>query len=82
METVNPKNLAREIVAAKTVVALDENEQIKAVHQVLETNAKAVADYKAGKTGVIMFLVGQAMRELKGRGDATTVRNLLEKRLK
>jgi Asp-tRNA(Asn)/Glu-tRNA(Gln) amidotransferase B subunit len=28
-----------------------------------------------------MFFVGQVMRELKGKGDASTIRKLLEKEL-
>lgn len=37
-------------------------------------NPKAVADHRAGKETAVNFLVGQAMRALKGRGKADEVR--------
>ena len=52
-----------------------------AVAKVLETNPAEVAKYKAGKTNVIGFLVGQAMKELKGRGNAQLVNAAMRARL-
>ena len=49
--------------------------------RVVTTNEKSVADYKAGKTNALMFLVGQVMKEMKGQADAQTVKNCLEKEL-
>ncbi len=48
---------------------------------VLEANEKAVKEYKGGKTTVIMFLVGQLMREAKGNVNPTTAKEILEKLL-
>ena len=39
------------------------------------------ADYKSGKTGVIMFLFGQTMKVLQGKGDKGKIRKLLEQSL-
>jgi aspartyl-tRNA(Asn)/glutamyl-tRNA(Gln) amidotransferase subunit B len=36
----------------------------------IEANPKAVEDYRGGKKSAIGFLVGQVMRETKGRADA------------
>lgn len=47
------------------------------VKRVIAANAKSVADYKAGKTNALMFLVGQVMREMKGQAEAQTVRKEL-----
>jgi aspartyl-tRNA(Asn)/glutamyl-tRNA(Gln) amidotransferase subunit B len=44
-------------------------------------NTKAVEDYKKGKTSVIMFLVGQVKKELKGKGDASLIEQELKKQL-
>jgi len=52
------------------------------VTSVLAAQEKSVADYKAGKTAAIMFLVGQVMKEMKGQADAATVRSALEEALK
>lgn len=49
------------------------------VKKVIATNEKSVADYKAGKTNALMFLVGQVMKEMKGQADAQTVKDSLAK---
>ena len=69
---------AEELMAPKETdsAVLDE-----AVKKVLIANEKAVADYKSGKETVIMFLVGQVMREMKGKADATAVKEALAKAL-
>ncbi len=51
------------------------------VKQVIATNEKSVADYKAGKTNALMFLVGQVMKEMKGQADAQTVKDALHNQL-
>ncbi|PIX68693.1 Asp-tRNA(Asn)/Glu-tRNA(Gln) amidotransferase GatCAB subunit B [Candidatus Roizmanbacteria bacterium CG_4_10_14_3_um_filter_39_13] len=51
------------------------------VSSILTANKKAVTEYKNGKVTVIMFLVGQVMREMKGRADASIVRKALEEKL-
>ena len=43
----------------------------EAVDEVLAANPNAVADYKAGKTQVVGFLVGQVMKATKGQADAS-----------
>jgi aspartyl-tRNA(Asn)/glutamyl-tRNA(Gln) amidotransferase subunit B len=53
-----------------------------AVRKVIAGNDKAVADFKSGKETVIMFLVGQVMREMRGKADANTVKDALIKTLK
>jgi aspartyl-tRNA(Asn)/glutamyl-tRNA(Gln) amidotransferase subunit B len=52
-----------------------------AVERVVAANPAAVADYAAGKTQAVKFLVGQVMRETRGQADAVTVQQLLEERL-
>ena len=52
------------------------------VISVLEANEKAVQDYKKGKQSVLMFLVGQVMKNMKGKADASTVRKALEEKMK
>lgn len=51
------------------------------IDQVLTANAKAVEDYKAGQQKSFGFLVGQAMKELKGKGNPQMVNDLLKKKL-
>jgi aspartyl-tRNA(Asn)/glutamyl-tRNA(Gln) amidotransferase subunit B len=48
-----------------------------AVKTVLAANEKAVADYRAGKTQALNSLLGQVMKETRGRADAADVQALL-----
>ncbi len=59
----------------------DESALAAVVEQVLAANPQSVSDYKAGKEKAFGFLVGQAMRALKGQGDPKAVNKLLRERL-
>ena len=48
---------------------------------VLGANEKSVADYKAGKTNVMGFLVGQVMKASRGKADPALVNQLVKDRL-
>ncbi|MBI1863142.1 Asp-tRNA(Asn)/Glu-tRNA(Gln) amidotransferase subunit GatB, partial [Candidatus Microgenomates bacterium] len=54
----------------------------EAVEKVVGANEKVVSDYKSGKENAIMFLVGQVMREMKGKADANIVKESLINALK
>ncbi len=47
----------------------------------LAANPDAIANFKAGKTTVIMFLVGQVMKEMKGKAQPDLVKGILENKL-
>ncbi|MDA0815198.1 MAG: Asp-tRNA(Asn)/Glu-tRNA(Gln) amidotransferase subunit GatB [Chloroflexi bacterium] len=47
----------------------------------ITANPAAVEDYRGGKKSAIGFLVGQVMREAKGRADANQVTGLLQRHL-
>lgn len=49
--------------------------------QVIDENAKSVADYRSGKTKAIQTLVGQSMKLTNGQCDPVVMRRLLEKLL-
>jgi aspartyl-tRNA(Asn)/glutamyl-tRNA(Gln) amidotransferase subunit B len=59
----------------------DSSEIDGAVDAVIEANPKPVADYRAGKQEAIKFLVGQVMRETKGRARPDVVTDLLKQKL-
>lgn len=52
-----------------------------AIDAVLAANPTAVADYRAGRERAVGFLVGQVMKETRGRADAEAVRASLLARL-
>ena len=47
----------------------------------IAANPKAVEDYRAGKQAAVGFLVGQVMREMKGRADANAAAETLRRHL-
>ena len=51
------------------------------VDDVLADNAGVVADYKAGKTNVLGFLVGQVMKASRGKADPALANELVKKKL-
>jgi len=59
----------------------DEGPIAAAVDEVLAANPKAVADYKAGKTLILGFLVGQVMKKLSGKANAAVVNRLISERI-
>ncbi len=44
-------------------------------------NARSVADYKAGKAAALQFLVGQVMRQSKGKANPGMVGDILKRKL-
>jgi len=59
----------------------DATEIEKTIDKVLVLNEDAVSKYKAGKTKVFGFLVGQVMKEMKGKANPKVVNELLKKKL-
>ena len=59
----------------------DENEISEMVDRVLERNEQSIMDYKKGKTNVVGFLVGQVMKESKGKGNPQIINNLIRMKL-
>jgi aspartyl-tRNA(Asn)/glutamyl-tRNA(Gln) amidotransferase subunit B len=51
------------------------------VEGVIARHEKPVADYQAGKQEALKFLVGQVMRETRGRANAATVTEILKAKL-
>ncbi|MBP2649908.1 MAG: gatB [Firmicutes bacterium] len=59
----------------------NEGEIIAIVERILAANPQSVADFKAGKEKAIGFLVGQVMKETKGRANPEVVNKLLRERM-
>jgi aspartyl-tRNA(Asn)/glutamyl-tRNA(Gln) amidotransferase subunit B len=73
---------AAELVKELGLVQVTDTGAISAaVDAVIAKNPKALADYRGGKPAAVTFLIGQVMRETKGKANAGAVRELLEKRL-
>ena len=48
------------------------------IEQVIAENKKSVSEYKAGKTQAMGYIMGQAMRALKGKAPAQEVQKILK----
>ena len=51
------------------------------IDKMLTDNPKSVEDYQSGKDKAFGFLVGQTMKELRGKGNPQTVNRILKERL-
>lgn len=90
------RNKAKEVFETVFLENVDVDEYIKtnnleqvsdtglvesAIAKVFSQNPKSLEDYKSGKTKAFGFLVGQTMRELKGKADPSVVNQLLQEKL-
>ena len=58
-----------DIVEEKGLAKVKGGEFDAIIASVVEANPQAVGDYLAGKKGALNFLVGQVMKETRGRAD-------------
>ncbi len=81
-EILNSGKDVKQIIEEKGLAQLsDENAISEMIDSVLEKNEKSIADYKKGKTNVIGFLVGQVMKESKGKGNPQVINKIVRERL-
>jgi aspartyl-tRNA(Asn)/glutamyl-tRNA(Gln) amidotransferase subunit B len=73
-----PDNIVSDLGLEQTS---DESAISAAIDKIIEANQKAVADYKAGQEKSFGFLVGQTMKELKGKGNPGVINDILKKKL-
>ncbi|MBI2635567.1 MAG: Asp-tRNA(Asn)/Glu-tRNA(Gln) amidotransferase subunit GatB [Parcubacteria group bacterium] len=60
----------------------DAGELEKIAQKIIDENSEAVSDYKKGKIASLQFLVGQIMRETRGRADPEVTSGILKRILK
>lgn len=81
IDTILPAELVQNMKQTSTVSGVSEDELQKVLKEVLDMHKNVVEDYKKGKTNAIMFLLGQAMKQLQGKEKADTIKAELEKLL-
>ncbi len=59
----------------------DETALESAVNKVIAENERSVNDYKSGKTNALSFLVGQLMKETRGKANPKIASEMLRKKL-
>ncbi len=78
----NPRD-PEEIIKEKGWIQISDEGAIKeVVLKVLEANSQSIADYKAGKDRALGFLVGQAMKETKGKANPKMLNEMFLEELK
>ncbi|MGZ7444557.1 Asp-tRNA(Asn)/Glu-tRNA(Gln) amidotransferase subunit GatB [Paenibacillus sp. TH7-28] len=82
-EMLQSGKLPQQIVEEQGLVQISDEGAIKAiVDEVIAGNPASVEDYKAGKEKAIGFLVGQVMKQSKGKANPGLVNKLLVEALK
>ena len=78
----NPRD-PESIIKEKGWIQISDEGEIKAlVTKILEANPQSIADYKAGKDRALGFLVGQAMKETKGKANPKILNEMFLEGLK
>ena len=78
----NPKT-PEEIIKEKGLIQISDEGQIKqVVEKILQANPQSIADYKAGRDRALGFLVGQAMKETKGKANPQILNKMFLEKLK
>ncbi|MDP2936071.1 MAG: Asp-tRNA(Asn)/Glu-tRNA(Gln) amidotransferase GatCAB subunit B, partial [Dehalococcoidia bacterium] len=74
---------AGEVVDAKGLTQISDEAQLEtAADRAISANPQAVADYRAGKQQALAFLVGQIMKETRGRANPAMVNQFLKEKLR
>ncbi len=74
----DPRELAQELGLLQIS---DEQTLWPLVQKVIEGNPKAVADWRGGKQAALQALIGQCMKETRGRGNPVVLQALLRRGL-
>lgn len=78
----NPRD-PEDIIKEKGWIQISDEGAIKeVVMKILEENPQSIADYKAGKDKALGFLVGQAMKETKGKANPQMLNKMFLEELK
>ncbi|MDK2919463.1 MAG: aspartyl-tRNA(Asn)/glutamyl-tRNA(Gln) amidotransferase subunit [Candidatus Petromonas sp.] len=82
-ELVSSDKDPEEIVKKRGLSQISSSDQLEEIiDSVLNQNSQAVEDYKNGKGKAIGFLIGQIMKETKGKANPNIAREILLEKLK
>jgi aspartyl-tRNA(Asn)/glutamyl-tRNA(Gln) amidotransferase subunit B len=80
--SISSGQTASQIIEKENLAQVSDSDSLMPiVEEALRDNPKFVNDYKAGKTNVIMALVGQVMKKSGGKANPKVVQELLKRRL-
>jgi len=71
-----------QIIEIKGLLQMDNADELdEIVEKVLSDNEASVKDYQGGKANALQFLIGQVMRESKGKANPQIAADLLKKKI-
>ncbi len=71
------------IIKEKGLAQISDSGALEAsAREIIEANPKEAADFKAGKTKVLGFFVGQLMKKTKGQANPQLANEIFQKLLK
>ena len=77
------KKSPEDIVKEKGIIQLTDSKELEnIIDKIIEKNKKEVKQYKEGKTKLLGFFVGQAMKESQGKANPKKLNEILIKKLK
>ncbi len=72
-----------QIIDEKNLMQVNDSSELESVvEEVLDANHQSVEDFKAGKENAIKFLMGQVMKQSKGKANPQIVMEILKNKLK
>lgn len=81
-QAYNTGKMPKSLVEEQGLTQITSTDEVgDSVEKVIANNPKAVADYRGGKEEAIKFLVGQVMRETRGRASPDMATTLLKEKL-
>lgn len=82
LNMINTGDDPSEIAKNKNIIQVSDSDEIeKIVDMVIKANPKAANDVRNGETKVIGFMVGQVMKESKGKANPGLAKELIQKKL-
>jgi len=75
------KDVKSQYLSLTKVGNTNKDELEKVVSEIISANPNLVADYKSGKTNLLGFFVGQALKQTKGQADPKTLNEIVTKLL-
>ncbi len=71
-----------QVIEEKNLLQMEDDGELEnIINKILNTNQKSVEDFKNGKQNAFQFLIGQVMKETKGKANPKTTSELLKKNL-
>ena len=81
-EIINTGKKPGQIIKEQNLTQISDYDSLSAIaNEVINQNPKSVADFKAGKSNALMFLVGQVMKKSGGKANPKAAQDILRNKL-